>query len=167
MIKLKHFKHEESKEFNDFAESHPPRSTKDANGILLTVGGIYLVYEDGEPLTPAEQVANLLEVIRGKRTEIINAEPDYRMKVKSIAVLKKEISKLEKQIEESESKNSTTKEARLELKKLEEDLELKKATLEQTENFILVTDGNRKNAKEKIEAVKQVIEDIQSGKFVI
>lgn len=165
MIRAKYFDKNDTEAMNKFMDTHPPRQTKDSGGITLVQEGVYIIYDD-EPLGTPEQISWVTDQIRSKRAEILNGEPDLRKKIAEKPILEQEIAELEKEIEDRDVTNKTV-EYREEMAQKEKDLEFKQTVLQEMENFILMSEKNKEDAGKKIAALKELLADIQEGKFVM
>lgn len=167
MITIKYFKHEDTDGLTDFLRVTAPRASKDNGGITIAPGGLFITFEDGEPFSKLEQISYVKELIRGARTEIVNAEPDVHMKKAEQKKLQKEVAHIEKKLEKLDSENNTTKAHRQVIKELQDELEAKNAILGGVEDFLMVSERNKQQRIEKIAGCQKVIEDIESGALSI
>lgn len=160
-IKVKHFpvakNHDE--DFNAFIAKHPPRNTKNQSGVVLNPNGLYVFYEEGEPLLPNEQAAELREMIRTKKSEILIVEPMLRLKRKETATFREQLQKMGDHESELNKQNGS-----YDVKKRVKDaIKETKAKLEANEAWLLGNESNVNNAKEQIEYLTSVLQDIEKG----
>lgn len=158
MLKLKFFPAEKGcdDDFNTFMESHAPRNGKNSPGIIFNQQGVYVAYEDGEPYSKPEQEAEIMEMIRGKKYELLISEPMIRLKRDETEQFKLLMQKLDQSMMAVEKPKGLFNQKN----------ELKQK-IEANEAWLLTNEANQTNAREQITYLQKVLEDIRSGVLTI
>lgn len=164
MLKLERFEHSQTGEFNDFRKKHAPRNSDKSGGIIINESGLYVFYEEGEPLDVVEQEAWLIEQVRSKKQEVLQAEPALRQ-------IKAENGQLETDLADRQSElaglSDTKKNDRDKVKEINGEITQIQARITMNAQFIFMTEANRQKAQATIAAIRSVLEDIKSKSFVI
>lgn len=166
MLKLKFFPPGKEEEFNKFTETHPPRNTQSQSGIILNQNGVYVFYEEGVPLTKEEQVAQLVEEIRKKKTELLIGEPMIQLKADETEDFRTRLAKLSNV--EARAENLEEKKEKYDVqKKVKQTASDLKKKIEANEAWLLTMTANGDMARQQISYLEATIKRIEDGELVI
>lgn len=166
MLKLKFFKPGDEEEFNKFTAVHPPRNTQSQSGIILNQNGVYVFYEDGVPLTKEEQVAQLVEEIRKKKTELLIGAPMISLKADETEDFRTRLAKL--QNVDSRTENLDEGKEKYDVKKkIKETVKDLQAKIVANEAWLLTMTSNNETCRQQIKYLEATIKQVEDGELVI